>query len=286
VARHAVFTIVQDDPVNLRIWASYYRKTYEADDTYVLHHPTVGERWDSPWIMSTSGEVAHRGATRGSRLTFQLVPVYREESFNHTWLRETVQHFQRFLLQSYDTVLFTEVDEIVVPMELGWHERDKPRDFREYLDAIAGSDRPFIRCSGFEIVHDYVVEPPIDFTRPLLAQRAKGYWAAQYNKTLLAKVPLTWVNGFHDLAPPARSGTPDLRLILLHLHKLDFPTALERHRRSAAQKWSRHDKATKQGIQNQIADEAWLRNWWYDTVDRPGERARLVPIPEGIKEAF
>jgi hypothetical protein len=157
MARHAAFTIVQDDPVNLKIWARYYRGEYAAGDCYVLHHPLVGE---SPfgaagWVVELHNE-----------FDFEIVPVFREESFNHTWLRETVQHFQRFLLQSYATVLFTEVDEIVAPdptaTDLTLHE---------FVEAFADSADPNVRCTGHEVVHDYACEPPIDHDAPLLAQR-------------------------------------------------------------------------------------------------------------------
>jgi hypothetical protein len=44
---HAVFTIVQDDPVHLRAWAHHYRRFYDAEHTYVLYHPGAGEAWAS-----------------------------------------------------------------------------------------------------------------------------------------------------------------------------------------------------------------------------------------------
>jgi hypothetical protein len=43
---HAAFTIVQDDPVHLRMWVEHYRRFYRPENTYVLHHPSAGEPWD------------------------------------------------------------------------------------------------------------------------------------------------------------------------------------------------------------------------------------------------
>jgi hypothetical protein len=284
MARHAVFTIVQDDPINLAIWSSYYRRTYAAEDCYVLHHPLPGEAARPDWV----GDIQGMGAGRG----FALVPVFREESFDHAWLRETVQAFQRFLLQSYDTVLFAEVDEIVA-VDPGSPIRG---GLANYLDAFTAGAVSCVRCTGHEVVHDYAVEGPIDHgLRPLLGQRTRWYRARQYDKTLLSRVPLTWVDGFHrvDRATPydmvarvrqAVEDRPDPHLLLLHLHKLDFATAVARHERSASRKWSAKDSEAGLGFQNRTADLAWLRDWWLNSVDSPGVRARWERMPEGIRE--
>jgi hypothetical protein len=179
---HAVFTIVQDDPVHLRLWVRHYRRFYAAEHTYVLHHPAAGEPWDSGWIT----DVRACAAAAGGDSAFHLVPVFREESFDHRWLRETVESFQRFLLQSYETVLFTEIDEVVVT--------DPERfdgtlaDFRETL---VDSEAAAARCTGFEVVHDPEAEPPLSWAEPVLRQRSLWYRSRRYNKTLLSKVPAT-----------------------------------------------------------------------------------------------
>jgi hypothetical protein len=292
VARHAVFTIVQDDPINLRIWANHYRRTYGSTDTFVLHHPRVGEPYNADWITDIALDTAvanHNGEEFDEGFMIQA-GVFREESFNHTWLRETVQAFQRFLFQSYDTVLFTEIDEIVA---VDPRHADMP--FWRFLDAFAASDAKYVRCTGYEVVHDFAVEPPIDYSKPLLKQRTYWYPTTEYSKPLLSKVPMTWVNGFHsresytpyDSKARERQeamDTPRIDLLLLHLHKLDFGSALERHKRSAAQRWSRFDRETRQGIQNMTADEDWLRGWWLNTVDYPYRRAQWTQMPDAIKE--
>jgi hypothetical protein len=296
VARHAVFTIVQDDPANLKIWALYYRQFYSCYDTFILHHPLPGEPFDADWIMMIGIDIAdnRHGAGEPDDKGFMLIPgVFREESFNHTWLRETVQAFQRFLLQSYDTVLFAEVDEIVVPVD----GKMRPYGLDRYLEdfaAVPAREREIARCTGYEVVHDYTCEPPLDFEDyPLLRQRTYWYRSLQYSKPLLAKIPLTWVNGFHclNVAEQAHpweglrpNPNPDPGLLLLHLHKLDFPQALARHRRTASRRWSAHDVQTRQGIQNQVDDEGWLREWWLNSVDQPYARARWTRMPDEIRE--
>jgi hypothetical protein len=284
VARHAVFTIVQDDPVNLEIWARHYRRHYSDLDTYVLHHLLPGESAYSDWILGVEIEIARR-CREGS---FTVLPVCHAESFDHTWLRETVQTFQRFLLRTYDTVLFTEVDEIVTLNPTSGSALHGC-DFVGYLETFTVSgDRPYQCCTGYEVVHDYATEPDLDFASlPLLRQRTYWYQSEQYSKPLLSKVPLTWGDGFHELQPDTGyewPQDPDPALLLLHLHKVDFLAALIRHGRSATRNWSRADIVNNRGIQNRMADPSWLREWWLNTVDRPSERARWTRMPDAVKE--
>jgi hypothetical protein len=280
--RHAVFTIVQDEPVFLRAWALHYRRTYGGRDTYVLHHPRVGEDPEPDWLSGVCLDVAAAvppGEDRGRG--FVSFPVYRDESFNHAWLRRTVQAFQRLLFRSYDTVLFSEVDEFVTPNPVA-----TDMSFREWLDAFAESREGLVRCTGHEVVHDFACEPPLDWgIRPLLGQRGLWYRSEYYSKTLLAQAPLTWTEGFHTVAHVPQPAPRD-DLLLLHLHKVDFPTALERHRSTAARKWSAADVAHNRGMQNRIADEDWLREWWFRSVDAPYARSRLVKIPDDVRNCL
>jgi hypothetical protein len=274
---HAVFTIVQDDPVHLRAWADHYRRFYDAEHTYVLHHPGAGERWDTGWLTDVRDTIA---ASCGG--AFHVVPVFHEESFDHAWLLATVESFQRFLLRSYATVLFTEIDEVVTT---------DPEHFdgtlADYCEALVVADAGAARCTGFEVVHDPDAEEPLEWTEPILRQRSLWYPSRRYCKTLLSRVPLSWREGFHALSrdeDSLRRLEPDPRLLLLHLHKADWPTALERHRRSARKRWAQPDLEEEKGWQNRIVDEQSLREWWFDSVDVPGERAALAAIPEHLKD--
>jgi hypothetical protein len=191
-----------------------------------------------------------------------------------------LQSFQRFLLQSYETVLFTEVDEVVAT---------DPRCFEgtlaDYCDELAGSPDAAARCTGYEVIHDPDAEPALDWSAPLLRQRSQWSPSSRYCKTLLAKVPLTWVDGFHtaEAIDEAAAVDPDPRLLLLHLHRADWATALERHRQAAATRWSPADLELRHGWQNRVTDDDTLREWWF-SIDETDELAPLLPIPERVKD--
>jgi hypothetical protein len=243
----AAFTIVKDEPVMLPLWLRYYERFFAADDLFVLSHDT--------------GD----GSTEGLAGRCHVVPVHREAAFDHRWLRTVVEDFQAFLLRSYDTVLFAEVDEFVVADPLRYAGLDA------YIDAL---DAPAARCTGFNVVHQED-EPPLRFDEPLLAQRRCWHASLDYSKRLLARTPLQWSQGFHReyRAPDA---APDPDLMLVHLHRIDYDWCLQRHRRSAARDWNEADRSGGAGAQNLIAEagafDAWFRRG--PDLDAPAE---LIP---------
>ncbi len=172
----AAFTIVHDEPVMLPLWLRYYGRFFAADDLFVLAHDTSD------------------GSTDGLAAVCHVVPVHREAAFDHRWLRSVVEDFQAFLLRSYDTVLFTEVDEFVVADPLRHSGLDA------YIDAL---DAPAVRCSGFNVVHQED-EDPLRFDMPLLAQRRCWHASLGYSKRLLSRIPLQWSAGISRGVPCAR----------------------------------------------------------------------------------
>jgi hypothetical protein len=253
--KRAAFTIVQNEPVFLPIWLDYYSRSFEPADLYVLDHASTD------------------GSTDALAARCHVVPIHRDASFDHAWLNGTVTAFHAFLLRSYQQVLFTEADEIVLADPLRYRGLDA------YIDACIGR---VARCTGFEVVHFPEEEPPLDFNRPLLAQRQ--YWlpSRMYSKTLLASVPMAWSPGFHE-APAFAGVRPDPDLYLVHLHRIDYAACAARHRSTAARRWSTRDLDLKLGQQNRMVDgDAGFRSWFFQGLDN-GARAL---IPAHVKAAL
>jgi len=243
----AAFTIAHDEPTMLPIWLRYYGRFFAPDDLFVLAHDT--------------GD----GSTDTLAGLCNVVPVHRDAAFDHRWLRTVVEDFQAFLLRSYDTVLFTEVDEFVVA------DPSRHGGLDAYIDALEG---PAARCSGFNVVHQED-EPAIRWEDPLLAQRRCWHASLAYSKRLLARVPLQWSQGFHgEYAAP--DAPPDPDLMLIHLHRIDYDWCLERHRRSAARDWNAQDRDAGAGVQNRIVEPVEFEEWFRrgPDLDAPPE---LIP---------
>jgi hypothetical protein len=246
----AAFTIVQNEPDFLPVWLAHYRRFFDPEDIYLLDHDSTD------------------GSTQGVEDACNVVPVHRTASFDHAWLRSTVEQFQSFLLGSYETVLFAEIDEFLVA---------DPRRHAGLDSYIEGLREPAACCTGFDVVH-YPSEAPLRFDQPILRQR--GFWhrSPLYSKRLVARAPLAWGLGFHtELRFPQIRPDPDLYLV--HLHRVDYERCLARHRASAARNWSEIDIATGAGNQNRIVAPEKFRHWFFN-VDLGA--ADPEPIPEHL----
>jgi hypothetical protein len=253
--RRAVFTIARNEGAFLPIWLSYYGRHFAAGDTYVLDD------------ASTDGSIEELAQS------CRVLPVRRDEAAQASnaslliWLKGTVEDFQRFLLRSYDAVLFCEVDELVVA------DPERYPNLGAYIDALDG---PAATCSGYNVVH-HPEEPPLRFEEPVLRQRR--FWHRSphwYSKRLLARIPLSWSVGFHDeYNAPAVEPDPDLYLI--HLHRVDYDYCLERHRRSAERRWSESDLRFNLSWHKRIAEPDEFRDWFFAGADLEAPAREEIP---------
>jgi hypothetical protein len=252
----AVFTIVQNEPRFLPLWLRYYTRHFAPSDIYVLDHETTD------------------GSTEDLGGSCNVIEVHRDRSFDHTWLKDTVEDFQAFLLRSYDAVLFAEADEFVVP------DPDRHRDLSAYVGALRG---PAACCTGYNVVH-YPDEPALDFDEPILRQRRWWHPAPRfYSKRLLARAPLSWSEGFHDELNAPFVG-PDPELYLVHLHRVDYEYCLARHRSVTQRKWYEEDLARELGSHYRVVAPDEFREWFFSGYDL--EDTGREPIPERVREVL
>lgn len=255
-----VFTIVQNEHRFLPVWLEHYSKQFDRQDIYVLDH-------DSDYIVDPS-----------IGFKYVRVPVHRSESFDHEWLRDTVSLFQKFLLQSYRCVLFTEADEIVAPVS-------PFASLRSYISNFLEGRHLAARCQGFEIVHDIESEPPIDWSkRPLLDQRSWWSGSSLYSKVLLSKVALDWSHGFHTVHNLAKEIVDQAGPMLIHLHRLDYDYCLHKHKGHAAKKWSSTDLAEGRGFQNRIVEPDAFDSWFYHPERNGLEELHVCSIPHEVRQ--
>ena len=203
----AVFTMMSNEKVMLPIWLSYYSRYFKGEDIYVLTHNSQEEHM------------------RESREKFKFNELERNyrEIFDTSQQLHIVKEFQKELLSKYDYVLYTDVDEIVVP------DPDLYIGLDSFIDQCTDD---YVYCKGYEIVHNRELESDLDISQPLLQQRK--YWAFNIttSKPLLSKVPLSWINGFHQLTEHTNDDVVkakiDPRLYLLHLKRIDWNMAKDR----------------------------------------------------------
>lgn len=252
----AAFTIVQNEPVWLPHWVEYYGKQLGYKNLFILDH-------DSSRLTGLAhAEV--KGCT--------VVPVHRSLSFDHQWLKTTVERFQAFLLQSYQTVLFAEADEFLLTTHAGGLEGLMNDDWSAYGSPSC------VRACGYNVVHYTAEEEPMRFDRPLLAQRKWWHPSRLYSKTLIARHRLSFLAGFHDIQ--GGGYLTHMHLYLAHMHRADFGYAYRKTVESASRPWSPPDVAAGYGYQNRLTNEGKFRDWFYldEDVNNPRE-----PIPDELK---
>jgi hypothetical protein len=251
--RRAVVTIVHNEPVFLPLWLRYYSRFFKPDDIYVLDNE------------STDGSTGGGGFVR--------IPV-EHSSVDHTWMVRTIEGLQHELLDRYDMVLVTDVDELVAPVpEWG--------TLGEYLDRF---DEGWVNCLGYEILHMKDSEPPLRLDEPILDQRGSWFPNDAYDKAVLATEPMSWRPGFHGRSDYHFNLDPDLRLI--HLHRVDYEICRRRHLTRRDRAWNERDLDQGWAVHNRLAEGEEFDRWFYEDSCFSGIEIRLEPIPERWRGVF
>ncbi len=271
----AVFTKVHNEPVFFPVWLSYYSRFFEPQDIYVLH--TI-----RPTTCAFDAQIRYWG--EGIWRPFDRHSIFDGPTENHNLDLNRIRWFQEELLTRYDAVLYTDADEIVhSPMGLG-----------KYLDQWQG-DVEFTK--GFEVVHQWQQqpatyagieihheEPALDWSKPLLAQRHWWYYSDNYSKPILSRKVLNWRLGMHSLNEGGEKRISD-ELILIHLHKIDYKTALLRRdgRLNNEPGWKSGPYEPRLcGYQKYLTGEDYDR-WWFASIDHPERAAPFKLMPEEIR---
>jgi hypothetical protein len=244
--RGAALTIVRDEPVFLPIWLRYYSQFFPPEDLYVLDHGT------------SDGSTDVGGFVR--------IPV-RHDTVDHTWMVQTIEEHQHELIESYDVVVVTDVDEIVAPSpELG--------TLADYIDRL---EEPYVNCLGYELIHLIDREGAFDPARRVLDQR--GYWFANdiYDKPALATEPMSWVPGFHRSADLSMRPDPDLRL--MHLHRMDYEICRARHGYREGLAWNERDVELGWARHNRITEQEAFARWFFQDSNAEWSEVTIERIP-------
>jgi hypothetical protein len=232
------------------------------EDIYVLDHDTDGDAMEALSDACREYGVQH------------LIDVEHAHSYDSFWLSYITRAFQRFLLCSYDAVLFSAADEIVTPVS-----------DMNLVTYMAGMGPTEIKvATGYEIVHKKDEEPPIDWSQPLIPQRKWCYQSATYSKPLLAKSPVTWGPGWFHATNVPRAQEPDPNLVLLHLHRIDYDECLRSHREKGARMWKPEERREGVFRQNLVEDPEYLSRWLLSNAADTRQWATLMEIPEEFKE--
>ena len=266
----AIITCVRNESHFLPIWLSYYSKYFNNEDIYVIDNDSTDGSTDN---LSCNVKAFHTDY-------FTDAPV----------LAKKVNELHTKLLESYEFVLYTDVDEMIVPKD--------GSTLGEFLQKALHSDRRFYTCTGYNVYHVTEEEPDLDLTKPILQQRKYMYKDIGYDKTLITRVQPNWGTGFHDaysfdwitvededgnVTRIFETGKPnhDDGIYLMHLHYFDFKLHHAKKMSFAGSKL--HPGQNHMTKQNKIFNEEELTMHFHEQVK---DKSVLEEIPELIKDKF
>ncbi|MGI9556647.1 MAG: glycosyltransferase family 2 protein [Solirubrobacterales bacterium] len=247
--------MVHNESVFLPIWLGYYSRFFAPQDIYVLDND------------STDGSTEERGFTRIRA---------EHDRVDHAWMVRRVESLQRELLERYDLVLVSDVDELIAP-------NPSRGTLGDYLDSFS---EDYVNCLGYELLHIRDAERPFAGDRPILSQR--GYWFPNgaYDKPAIASQPISYREGFHSRTDGQFNWDPDLRLV--HLHRMDYAICIERHRVRSRRRWADDDLSWSLARHNRIVEEAEFERWFYSEsgFENHGIGIELETVPASWGAVF
>lgn len=331
----AVMTMCRDEALMLPVFLRYYARHFEPHEIFVLDHLTAD---DSLKLGLSFAEWPARKivASDMQGKEFVCVDLQRAvppEEFNPHFCPDfwrpdlATEACKRLFAIGFEAVIFVDVDEIVaVDPQFVLHgnadetqtenfdHRGETSTLRCLIDSFVESDLELeskhflrwpknvshLRCRGYEVHHEpFTGEQALNFAKPVLAQRTGMFKNSHYSKPCLVKAPTAWAAGFHTTKDSFGPSWEEARLLLLHLHRVDFDTALSRHRfYKKADEDNRWDPAQekKYGFQYRKCDlssaDAFVEEFWgqHDgtkwIISPWGPASKTCGQPEEIPDAW
>ncbi len=199
--RVAALTMAYNEPVWARVWARYYARQVGAAHCYLLDHgsddgSTDGLALNVEWLGRSPLDEVARAALVSERAAA--------------------------LLQSYDAVVHSDVDELVVAA---------PERYSDLVAFAGAAAEPVVTTAGLDLQHLPDSERALDPKRPLGGQRRWVRFSAAMCKPAFIRREVAWEPGFHGCDAPMVVGD----LFLIHLRYADLPLGLRRLARTRGQ---------------------------------------------------
>jgi hypothetical protein len=224
----AVITMVFNERVFLPIWVNHYGPKLGYENLFVID--------DGSDDGSTSEDSRIINLIKKNR-----TPLDEEDR------AKLLSCFHSELLDYYDLVIYTDVDEIIVvdPI-LGL-------SLNEYLSA---DNYEYKNVIGLNVIHRIEKEAQIDFDKPLFEQRKFIRFNLGYCKPLISKIPINWAAGFHWSQHKPQY---DINLFLFHLRAMDHTVAKERLKTLNTVQFSANSLAKQHAFQFRLVEQDYLR---------------------------
>lgn len=215
----AAVTMAYNEPAYLPIWARHYARQVGADHCYVVDH--------------------------GSTDTIPLPPgmnLLRLPRSPHDDVKRALfmSSIVEGLLEYYDWVIHTDVDEIVLA---------DPAQHADLPEFCASLQADTITAIGLDVQQVPSQEAPLVAGCRFGEQRSWVRFTSAMCKPVLTRKPLLWSPGFHCADTPLDFST----LYLFHLHWADAAIGLQRLEKTRTMAW----RSPAFGAHQRLADAQW-----------------------------
>lgn len=214
----AAVCMAYNEPEWLPVWIAHYSAQVGIENCFILNDGTSD------------------GSTDGLGCCVLHLP---RKPYNPASQSDFNSDFCSGLLQYYDFVLYTDVDEFVTP---------DPAVSETLLDYCRRPLPPVTSMIGLNVVHLPDEEPPFEFNRPMLSQRKYVQFSSSMCKATLIRRPVRWTPGSH--AADAQTLFRDL--YLFHGRWIDLRYGLQRLARTREMQWSWDKKGHSQSEDSEL----------------------------------
>lgn len=186
----AVLTVARDEAVMLPRWVEHYGRQFGVENLIVFDdNSTDGSTDDLPCTVHRIP--GFRGGFEGRRLRL-------------------VSGVGKGLLETYDWVVFTDVDEFLIA---------DPAVHADLPSLLAAREETAVLAPlAFNVVHHVGLEGPLDPAAPVLGQRRLASFAPVMCKPSIKRVGSPWSHASHGIREPF---SVDPELFMVHLKFAD-----------------------------------------------------------------
>ena len=216
----AAVTMAYNETALLPVWARHYARQVGADYCYVVDQGSSEAPDLPPGVNRLRLPHADHDEARNARFVSGLTGA---------------------LLECYDWVLHSEVDELVLA---------DPRHFTSLPAFCATALATTVSAVGLDVQQVPALEPRLDIGRPVGSQRGWARFTSAMCKPVLSRKPLSWAPGFHSSDQPLMFAP----LYLFHLHWADRELGLQRLANTRNRPWAGGSFAAH----DRIDDAQWL----------------------------
>jgi hypothetical protein len=221
----AAVTMVYNEPEYLPIWLRHYGRHVGPENCFVIDHG------------SDDGSTQGLSGCNVVRIPRSSYDPHLQSTFN--------SKFCSSLLCWYEWVLYSDVDEIILP------DPNTATTLAEYCDL---SIPDIVTAIGMNVQHVPSLEGTIDITYPVTLQRSWVFPSSSMCKPLLINRDVCWPGGSHS----ADAALAFHELYAFHLRWFDLDSSVRRLMKTRTMAWAALDRG---GDHARVTDESWLEQF-------------------------